>query len=158
MRLKRAITAVLLAFVGLSLAAIVVKEVRRPAAPPTPSANAAAEASHVVAFYFHGNMRCPTCKAIEAQSQEAIGKYFADQLKSGELEWRLVNYDSPENEHFRDDFQISFQSVILTEEAGGRVSRWKNLVDVWTKIHEPPPEFEQYVVDETSAFLVGGGS
>lgn len=158
MQLKRAVTAVLLAFVGVSIAAIVVREARRPEPPPTAASTTASESAHVVAYYFHGSIRCTTCEAIEAQSQEAIAKFFPDQLKTGELEWRIINYDEAEHEHYREDFQLSFQSVVLAEESAGKVLRWRNLVDVWTKINEPAPEFEQYIVDETSTFLLGGGS
>lgn len=168
MKPKVIVTAALLLFVGISLAAIAVKEMggepapaaaRAPgpeAPPPTEALPAEAqEEAHYVVYYFHGNMRCQTCTAIENQSHAAITTMFADQLGSGELEWRLVNYDAPENAHFREDLQLAFQSVVLAEERGGKIVRWENLWDVWTKIHDSPQEFEEYVVDSTVTFLAG---
>jgi hypothetical protein len=169
MKPKVLISAVLLLFVGVSLAAIVAKEMTAQpestaAAASQPNAHSpdqappaqAQEEAHYVVYYFHGNVRCKTCTAIENQSHNAITTMFADQLGSGELEWRLVNYDTPENAHFRDDFQLAFQSVVLAEERDGTIVRWENLADVWTKIHESPQEFEEYVVDSTVTFMAGG--
>lgn len=166
MKPKTIATALLLGFVALSIGAMVVKEVRarEPVAAPlakeiaTPAPRQVQEGSRVVAYYFHGNVRCPTCISIETQSHAAVAEFFRDQIDAGRLEWRLVNYDAPENAHFRDDFQLAFQSVVLVEESGGKVVRWKNLADVWTWIHETPQEFEQYVVESTADFIAGGGT
>jgi hypothetical protein len=167
MKPRLIVAAALLFFVGFSLATIVVKETRsaptlvvavasEPSAPAKVSATVETqEQVHYVVYYFHGNVRCKTCTAIENQSHDVITTMFSDQLGSGELEWRLVNYDTPENAHFRDDFQLAFQSVVLAEERDGRIIRWENLADVWTKIHESPREFEQYVVDRTATFMAG---
>jgi hypothetical protein len=165
---KRIVTVALLLFVGLCLGAIVVKEMRaEPASAAAPSAGTSPRAPmparaegavHYVVFYFHGNMRCKTCKDIENQSRDAITSTFAGQIGSGALEWRSVNFDTPENKHFRDDFDLAYQSVIVAEERDGRIVRWENLADVWTKIHESPKEFEDYVVDRTASFLAGGSS
>jgi hypothetical protein len=169
MKPKAIVTAALLLFVGISLAAIVANEMAAEPASAAATASGpdatsstealpveAQEGAHYVVYYFHGDVRCQTCTAIESQSHDAITTMFADQLGSGELEWRLVNYDTPENAHFRDDFQLAFQSVVLAEERDGKIVRWENLADVWTKIHESPQEFEQYLVDSTVTFMAGG--
>ena len=167
MKPKVIVTIALLCFVGISLAAIVVKEMRSEPAPvvaqaPEPEAPSSAitspetqEESHYVVYYFHGNKRCRTCTAIENQSHDAVTTMFADQLESGAMEWRLVNFDKPENEHFVQDFELAFQSVVLVEERGEEVLRWENLADVWTKINGSPQEFEEYVVESTADFMAG---
>ena len=60
-------------------------------------ASGAAEASQpaddaVTVYYFHGNMRCPTCRAIESQAHETVQSDFASQLDSGEVIWKVLNY------------------------------------------------------------------
>ena len=166
MKPKRVVTAVLLCFVGLSIAAMIYKEARAREGAAPPAANAATaparqqsrDVAHLVVYYFHGDTRCTTCRAIEEQSHAAITGNFKEALAEGQLEWRLVNFDTPGNSHFRDDFQLSFQSVVLVEERDGKVVRWKNLADVWTKIHETPQQFEQFVVESTTAFIAGDGA
>jgi len=39
----------------------------------------------VVAFYFHGNVRCATCRKLEAYTDEAIHSGFANALDDGVL-------------------------------------------------------------------------
>src|SRR5690606_31216827 len=133
------VTTALLFFVGLCLVTLVMKEMQSQPAPilataatteMAPAATQAlndvpdAEEARFVAYFLHGNVRCQTCIDIETYSHEAITTVFADQLKSGKLEWRTVNYDTPENAHFRDDFQLAFQSVVLAEERDGKIVRW----------------------------------
>ena len=55
-----------------------------PVSAEEPSGNEATGASvqtpRFVAYYFHGNMRCATCRKLEAYSEEAITKGFAEDL------------------------------------------------------------------------------
>ena len=49
----------------------------------------------LVVYYFHGNIRCPTCRSIESQAQETVQTHFASQLSNGEVVWKIVNYEQP---------------------------------------------------------------
>jgi len=106
----------------------------------------------VVAYYFHGNLRCRTCQAIEAYSEEAIRSEFADELASGRLVWRVVNIDEPENEHFIKDFELVTKSLVLTEYRDGEVTRWENLKQVWQLVRDKE-QFFDYVRSSTRRFL-----
>ena len=73
------------------------------AAPPV-SAQATASASSstqdavadgVVAFYFHGNVRCATCRKIEAYADEAIHSSFAAAFPFAWEYSTLMSYSSP---------------------------------------------------------------
>ena len=109
----------------------------------------------IVAFYFHGNKRCSTCRKLEAYSEEAIAGGFASELDSGELVWRVVNTDDAANAHFVTDFELVTKSVVLVEFRDGEVVRWKNLKLVWQLVGDQDG-FQRYVRDETRDFLVGG--
>ena len=109
-------------------------------------------ADGVVAFYFHGNVRCATCKKIEAYSDEAVHSGFAESLEDGALAWRVVNIDEPENRHFVQDFQLVTRSVVLAEYRDGRVVRWENLDKVWQLVRSKD-SFVDYVQNETREFL-----
>jgi hypothetical protein len=113
---------------------------------------ATAPTDGVVVFYFHGNVRCATCKKIEAYADEAIRENFADGLQDGALTWKVANVEEPENRHYVQDFQLVTRSVVLAEFADGKVVRWKNLDKVWQLIRNQD-SFSAYIVDETSAFL-----
>jgi len=67
----------------------------------------------VVVYYLHSNTRCPTCQTIEAYAKEAVETGFAEELKNGKIQWRIINYESPGNEHYATDYQIVARTSCL---------------------------------------------
>jgi hypothetical protein len=110
--------------------------------------------SEVIAYYFHGNQRCRTCRTIEAYGKEAIRTGFAKEMKDGRLKWKVVNIDEPENEHYVQDFQLVTRSLVLQEKAKGIQERWKNLPRIWELVRNKEA-CEEYVQEEPRAFLEG---
>lgn len=106
----------------------------------------------LIAYYFHTTRRCMSCRKIEAYSGEAINAGFADQVKSGRIEWRPVNTDLAENRHFIDDYQLYTKSLIIADMENGRQLRWKNLQKVWELLKDKQ-EFQSYVQKEINDFL-----
>ena len=106
----------------------------------------------IVAYYFHGNVRCVSCRKIEAYTKEAIDSAFGGTLKSGQLEWRVVNTDSAQNEHFLQDYQLFTKSVIISDVHNGKETRWKNLDKVWELLGDQD-KFHAYIQDEVRPFL-----
>jgi len=155
MKPKTIATVALLAFVAASIVYLVVKETRG-AAGPAPESPAArgSEGREVIAYYFHGNMRCTTCLTIEGYSKEAIEAGFRQALDDGRLTWRVINIDEPGNEHFVDDFKLSTRSVVLVDVRDGKQVAWKNLEQVWGLVGEKDA-FIAYIQDETRAYLEG---
>ena len=90
-----------------------------------------AKATHVVAYYFHGTMRCPTCHKLEQYSKEAIEANFKDALASGKLEFKVVNVDDKGNEHYGSDYQLYTKSLILSLVKDGKEAKWVNLDKIW---------------------------
>ncbi|MBN2185088.1 MAG: hypothetical protein JW746_07140 [Candidatus Krumholzibacteriota bacterium] len=107
----------------------------------------------VVAYYFHGNQRCATCRKIEALSKEAIETGFADELREGRLEWRAVNVEDPVNEHYIEEFQLATRSVVLERITGGERQGIKKLDRVWELVHEDRENFLAYIQNETREFF-----
>ncbi|MFH0777101.1 MAG: nitrophenyl compound nitroreductase subunit ArsF family protein [Candidatus Eisenbacteria bacterium] len=125
-----------------------------PAAPP-PNVEAKAESPYVIAYYFHGTVRCPTCRKIEAWSREAIEKAFQQQLGTGDLKWRALNVDESENKHFVGDFELYTRSLVLVRIRDGKREAWKNLEKVWDLIGDEQA-FKEYVHREVTAYLGEG--
>ena len=123
---------------------------------PTTTGEASQKADgRVIAYYFHGNFRCITCRTIEAYSEEAITKGFPDELASGRLAWRVVNMDEPENKHFVRDFELVTRSLVLVEYRNGKVTRHENLKQIWQLVRDKE-SFVNYVRTFTREFLGGG--
>jgi hypothetical protein len=112
-------------------------------------------AHKVIAYYFHTNTRCSTCIKIEAFSKEAIEKGFADELKNGTLEMRIVNYENPENRHFMQDYKLVSKSLVLVNIANGKQTEWTNLKLVW-QLTGHKDAFLNYVRKEVRSYLAKG--
>jgi hypothetical protein len=153
---KKLLTGFLLLFVVASVGFLVVKESRRgsqaAARPAVPAVAASGPA--VVAYYFHGRVRCASCVKIGNLSGKAIRDRFPEELRKGLLAFRQVNIDEPENRHFIDDFRLSSQALVVVEYRDGRPVRWVNLEKVWTLL-DSEKEFLPYVQDGVSSYLNG---
>jgi hypothetical protein len=108
--------------------------------------------SKVIAYYFHGNFRCTTCRTIEQYSHDAIHSYFARELESEKMEFRSVNVEEPENRHLVQKYQLFSKSLVLSLVTDSEELKWKNLTDVWTLVSNKD-KFFQYVKDEVEIFL-----
>jgi hypothetical protein len=106
----------------------------------------------VIAYYFHGDFRCSNCYKIETYSKEAIDKYFAKELASGELEYKIINIDKKDDEHFVKDYKLYTKSLVLSRITGGKEVEYKNLEKVWNYL-DNKEAFYNYVKEETSKFL-----
>ena len=166
-QVKVVLTVVLLAFVAVSVGCLFIKEsggrAQRESSPSIvnttkttqsePGRNAEPQSdSRVVAYYFHGNIRCDTCREIEAYAKEAIETGFRDALKSGRLEFRAVNVDESQNEHFVQDYELSTGSVVIVQFKNGKQTEWKNLQLVWEFVRDRDAFFT-YIQEETKSLL-----
>jgi len=155
MKLKTIITVVLLLFIGISVVALIVKQSRDAPEAGTDGDAVTSEQlpdDRLVVYYFHGNVRCPTCNTLEAYSKETVETLFADELNSGRVEFQVVNYDETWNEHFLTDYELSFQSLVLVEMKNGKEVRFTNLDKIWDLVGDKPAYFE-YVRGEIDAYL-----
>lgn len=121
------------------------------------SVAAKAEASsdqerQVVLYYFHGARRCKTCLSMEANALETVKSEFADELDSGALVWKVVNYDEADNEHFIKDFKLVSSSLVLVEMQGGEQVRFEVLHDAWSLARDDW-RFKKYVQKSVLDFL-----
>lgn len=106
----------------------------------------------VVAMYFHGDVRCVTCRKVEAYAREAVEEGFREQVAAGLVEFRPVNVDREENKHFIQDYQLMNKSVVVVDEAGGSVTRWVKLDNVWGLVGNREAYF-LYVQDAVRAYV-----
>ncbi len=62
---------------------------------------------------FHSTNRCMTCKAIEANTKYTLDTYFADELKSGKIVFKIINVDEKENEKIAEKFEAYGTALFL---------------------------------------------
>lgn len=134
-------------------AAIESGAISQPAVPPAPVVDPAAKAD-VVATYFTTNVRCVSCRTIEALSQRAVVEGFPTEVAAGKVVFRVINTDLPEHAHYVDHYAITNKIVIVSHQRDGKEVEWKGLQDVWVHFHEPDT-FLTYVREPIRAFLAG---
>src|SRR5512135_940326 len=108
--------------------------------------------SKVIAYYFHGNARCPTCHKLEQYSKEALETNFKDALASGKLAFKVVNVEDKQNGHFVNDYQLYTKALILSLVKDGKEIKSKNLDKIWEYVGNKQKYYD-YVKSEVADLL-----
>ena len=171
MKSKAIITIALLAFVGVSIAFVVIRELGSESARQESASDAApivdangsppesadgltfAGLDHaVIACYFHGGLRCKTCLAIERNAEDALRAAYPDAFARREVRWRTVNFDAPEHQHYKDEYDLYTSSLVLIDVHDGAPRDWKLLEKTWDLVWEDDA-FDAYVRNELRPYL-----
>ncbi len=90
----------------------------------------------VIAYYFHGTFRCTTCRTLESYSREVVEQRFGADISKGRLQFKVVNFELPENRHFVKDYQLFTKSLVLVRFTKGRQAEYKVLNDIWELVED----------------------
>lgn len=158
MKTQAVIRQLLLGFVLLSIGFALGRQSARRAVPtggePAPTATTkAAEDNKVVVYYLHGAVRCVTCNKIEALAKETLQAQFADELKSGRLEWKTADFQ--EDEDLAQRYDIVSSTLVLVRRQGGKDVQFEKLDDVWRLVNNKP-DFAAYVQGKVRSCLEAG--
>lgn len=113
-----------------------------------------ASAQQVIAYYFHGTVRCETCLMIEQQAKATVEERFGEELAASRLVFVSVNYEQPENRHFMMDYKLPCPSLVLVRQKDGKEEKWKLLGETWQLVHESE-RLHRYVASEGRNYLSG---
>ena len=170
MNTKHILTIVLLLFVAAAIVTVVIKQLGEEPAGQVAANQVAAnqitadpvDADQVVteptpenglvATFFHGEVRCPTCRNIETYAQQAIEEGFAEEMGSGDVQWQTMNYETPAHKHFADDYGIVSSTVVLVRMVDSKPTQWRNLEKVWLHVSNQAA-FTEYVQSEAKEML-----
>ncbi len=157
MNVRRVIQIALLLFVAVTVVYLVSQESRKslaaaPQSSSQPTSNAAVHQPKVVVYYFHGNFRCVSCRKLEAVSQKAITDGFTQELKRGDLDWRVVNVETSGNEHFVADYKLFSKALVVVKFRGAKQVEYKNLMKAWELLQDDEA-LRKYVQSEVKASL-----
>ncbi len=123
------------------------------AAPDAPGLEAARQTEPtVVVTYFTTDARCESCRTIETLARSTVEEDFARDLAAGTIRFQTINLDEPANRHFARNYSLAFKTVVVSQEAGGRVLRWGKLDDVWSLLGRPD-EFRAYLAGPIRGYL-----
>jgi len=150
MKIRTVVTILLILFVAASVAVMIFRGAGEDVAG-IPGAGSG-KSDRLVAYYFHGNVRCQTCRTIEAYAEEAIKNGYPEQVASGKVEWHAVNIEQPGNEHFVQDYSLVTRSVVLVRMKGGAQEEWKRLDKVWNLVHNKQA-FVDYIYESADPMI-----
>jgi hypothetical protein len=152
MNAKKLVAAALLIFVAVSMAILVRRELQESTAEVAAPAKDQRPDNALVVYYFHGETRCPTCRNIEDYSHKAVESAFAEELAENIVQWKVVNYEQPENSHFATEYEIVSPTVVLVRTTNGEVADWRNLMRVWELVGDRDA-FTEYIQNETRSMI-----
>jgi hypothetical protein len=158
MKIRTLVTVFLILFVVASVAYVAFQEMNNRSTtggdlPAVPTASGGTERSdRIIAYYFHGKVRCQTCRTIEAYAEEAIRTGYPEQIASGQIQWHAVNIEEPANEHFVRDFELVTRSVVLVHVKDGVQTEWKRLDKVWNLVHNKQA-FVDYIYENADPMV-----
>lgn len=106
--------------------------------PPAGKAEAPpAKTDRVEVYYFHGTRRCGGCIAIQRGIARAIQERFAAETASGDVVFREIDFDRPENRKLAGEFQVSFSTMVVAAKSGETTIEWENCDGVWRHGRNP---------------------
>lgn len=150
---KNLLRLALLGFVAVAVVMMVHREIYNGgSAEPARAQTEPLPADGLVVYYFHADVRCPTCQTIEQYAHEALDARLGEELASGNVVWRILNYEAAENIHFATDYDIAAPTVVLVRRQDGRDGQWRNLMRVWELVGDKPA-FVDYIAAEASSLL-----
>jgi hypothetical protein len=109
-------------------------------------------ATKVQVFLFHATQRCPTCISIGRLAKATVEERFAEQLKSGKIEFREINIDLPENKALVEKFQATGSALYINSIKDGQ----DNIVEdtmVWQLASGYEIKFKDYLSGKLNTIL-----
>lgn len=106
----------------------------------------------VVVYFFDSDKECTTCTQLETYALETIQTDFAPELSSGRLQWRVINVDEPQNEHYVTQYGLYSKAVVVSRIENGQEMRWENLEDIWELVYDKPA-YQEYIRSNVKDFL-----
>jgi hypothetical protein len=101
---------------------------------------------------FRSSRRCPFCLGMEAHAQATLKDHFSGELMRGDVVFRDINTDLPENRYLRGHLDLFTSSIVLVEVAGGKAVRVHLVRGAWERTDDPVG-FSQMLASELRRFM-----
>jgi hypothetical protein len=133
---KMWVSRILLAFVFVTIGFALGRQTAPQPVPPAyggvpGSFKAGGSGDKVIVYSVHMTFRCWECNQIEWLTKELLEKEFAEELASGKIEYRSVDY--MQDNDFARRYNIPSSTVVVVRFEGGREAGFDRLDEVWTK-------------------------
>ena len=97
------------------------------------------EENTVTVYYFHGDRRCTTCKAVGSVSKQTIAESFEG---NSNVVFKDLNIDDPANNELKDKFELSGSGLFVYNE----VEKKDLTVLAFQKAVNSPEELKEEII------------
>jgi hypothetical protein len=104
-------------------------------------------------YYFHPTERCPIDQAIEENTRQTVQTYFANDIKSGKIKFRVLNTDEKTNATIISKFDINAQALYLVKIVNGKEIQTDLTAFAFDYGKSNPQKFRLRLRDEIEALL-----
>lgn len=125
-----------------------------PTTPP-PSDTSSGPADRVEVVYFHRAQRCYSCIHAEEGIRYTVETYFADELASGKVTFKVINVADEENAAIVNKYEAYTSSLFINTIRGG-TDHIEPVTDIWLFLGNDE-EFVKAVKDKIEKSLNGDG-
>lgn len=108
---------------------------------------------HVEVLYFHGKQRCPTCIAIENNTKTAIEESFAEEMKSGNVEFKIIDISKTENEKIAEKYEVTWSSLFVVKYKAGKETSENMTEFAFGNARKSPDSFKAGIVKTVNDML-----
>lgn len=107
----------------------------------------------VEVFLFHRTQRCPTCVTIGYLAGKTVQEKFAEEVKAGQIIFKEINIDLPDNKELANKFQASGSALYINTIKGGKDNIEQD-VKVWM-LTDNETKFINYLQNKLSTIING---
>lgn len=109
--------------------------------------------NQVEVLYFHGKQRCITCNAIEKLTKEVIDTDFSNQLRNGDLAFKVIDISTPEGRRIADQYEVSWSSLYINKWKNGKEMKNNMTETGFSYAKNEPSIFKDKIKDKISELL-----
>lgn len=73
----------------------------------------ATSGNDVEVYYFHMNLRCVTCKTVEAEARKNVELLYPEQVKSGKITFTALNLEEATGKSVGDKLGVNSQTLLI---------------------------------------------
>ena len=105
-------------------------------------------------LYFHGDMRCKNCYAMEKGVSELLADQFEDKVNDGKIVFKTIDITTPEGEQIADNYGVTWSSLYLNNWKDGKEER-NDLTQMGMKTAaKDPAAFKEEVKKYINDYLI----
>ena len=104
-----------------------------------------AHADGVEILYFHGDMRCKNCVAMEKGITQLLENELSEQVKDGKVSFKIIDITTPEGEEIADNYGVTWSSLFVNNWIDGEEERKDMTRFGMQNAAKNPDEFKQEI-------------